>query len=101
MKDNETRLATTGVIWGALTLMMVATLFFSTRISSGLVFVMALMFTLAAVSATRVVWKSTSGVLNLAESAEKAKRRSWQHRIHPRRNLDPTFPPQKIQRQHR
>jgi len=72
MTDNELRISTLGVIWGAYTVIMVAALAAAQTIGSGMILVLAVLLAMVAMGATRVTWRySTSGAL--AES-EKAKR---------------------------
>lgn len=74
MKEHEVRLTATAIIWTAFTIVMIAALIFSDRLTSGMILALAFMFTLAAVGATQMIWKHPTELHS--ESAEKSKRRT-------------------------
>jgi hypothetical protein len=76
MKEHEVRLTTTAVIWAAFTVVMVAALVMSNRFSDGFLMVFALMFTVAALTATQMIWRGSGAALVQIERSEKAKRQS-------------------------
>ncbi|MBZ0281250.1 MAG: hypothetical protein K8L97_10960 [Anaerolineae bacterium] len=74
MTDNELRISALGVIWGAYTVIMVASLAAAETIGSGMILVLAVLLAMVALSGTRIAWRY-SAPWSLAE-AEKAKRLS-------------------------
>ncbi len=76
MKEHEVRLTATAVIWTAFTVVMIGALIFSDRLSSGMVMFMAILFTMAALASTNMIWKRTNEPVIQIERSEKSKRRT-------------------------
>lgn len=76
MDANETHLGTTGIIWVAYTVIMVAAMAASNNMSGGMLVMLVIIFTVAALSATSMIWKNRD-----MQSIEKVKRRSRVDRV--------------------
>ena len=74
MSENDTKFASTAIIWLAFTVVMIAALAAAHSFSSGILVMMMLMFTIAAAAGTQAIWKHYG--TRSSEANEKSKRRT-------------------------
>lgn len=76
MKEQEVRLTATGIIWLAFTIVTLGALAASDHVSTTFIFVLTLMFTMAAITSTRMIWRYGNTSTIPVERSEKVKRRT-------------------------